>query len=565
MTQKNRDKKNSPKGIKFETAAASTARLQEGIDNYKEIEAALQESVLEMRTRNKILEIFHTIPDEQVYGKLLELILEVFKSKFGTFGYFDQEGSFVIPSMTREIYWEKCRVPDKEIIFKKGTFHGIWARAIEEKKTLYSNESSFNTPGGHIPITNTIVTPIIYQNRVISSIHLANKETDYDEGDRRLLETIADHIAPVLNARLERDRLEKERREAKQAILRSEERLARAQAMAHVGCWEIDLNSNEIWWSDELYRIFAVDPGTFTPQQESIGELIPAEDQDVINAAYQATVTHGEPIDLEHRVMLPDGTERWVHVIGKLERKADGTPARLFGTTMDITQRKKNEHDLERLYQQTRRDAETKTILLQELNHRVKNNLTIISSLLDLQVNSIDDPTAKSILNSTRHRIHSIALIHDKIYHTENITSIEAREYFNSIITQLNKVYGARQRDINIVVKIDNVPLPLAYAIPCGIILNELLTNAFKYSFHEGQTGEILVEFHKNNNRFDLSVGDNGVGLPAQLDFRTAETMGLRLINILTQQIKGEISLDQSKGTLFKITFTAKDPSMPLT
>jgi len=559
MAQKKREEKDSPKGIIIERAAAANAGLLQEIDNQEKFAAVLQDSVLEMTTRNKILEIFHAIPDEQVYEELLELILEVFKSKFGTFGYFDQEGSFVIPSMTREIYWEKCQVPEKEIIFKKGTFHGIWAQAVVEKKTLYSNTGPFNTPQGHIPIKNTLVTPIIYRNRVISSIHLANKETDYDEGDQRFLETIADHIAPVLNARLERDRLERERREVEQAILRSEERLARAQAMAHVGCWELDFDSNETWWSDELFRIFGQDPGTFTPHQESIYELIPTEDLAKVDAAYQAAVAHGEPFDLEHRLVLPDGSERWVHVIGKSERKSTGSPARLFGTAMDITQRKKNEHDLERLYQQTRRDAETKTILLRELNHRVKNNLTIISSLLDLQAYSIDDPTAKSILNSTRNRIHSIALVHDKIYHSDNISSIDALEYFNAIITQLNKVFGTRQRNINIMVKIDHVPLSITYAIPCGIILNELLTNAFKYSFPEGQTGEIIVEFHETNNRFVFSVGDNGVGLPAQLDFKTTETMGLRLINILTQQIKGEISLDQSKGTLFQITFTAKE------
>jgi len=558
MARKKREKKDSPRGITIERAAANAGLLQE-IDNQEKFAAALQDSVLEMTTRNKILEIFHAIPEEQVYEELLRLILEVFKSRFGTFGYFDQEGSFIVPYMTREIYWEQCQVPEKEIIFKKGTFHGIWARAVEEKKTLYSNTGPFNTPKGHIPIKNTMVTPIIYRNRVISSIHLANKETDYDEGDRRFLETIADHIAPVLNARLERDRLEKERIKVEQAILRSQERLARAQAMAHVGCWELDFDSNELWWSDELYRIFGQDPGTFTPHKESIYKLIPAEDLAKVDAAYQAAVDHGELFDLEHRLVLPDGSERWVHVIGKSERKSNGFLARLFGTAMDITQRKKNEQILEQLYQQTRQDAETKTILLQELNHRVKNNLTIISSLLDLQAHSIDDPTAKSILNSTRNRIHSIALVHDKIYSTENISSIDALEYFNAIITQLNKVYGTRQRNINIMVKIDHVPLPITYAIPCGIILNELLTNAFKYSFPENRTGEIIVEFHENNRRFVLSVGDNGVGLPTHIDFRTTETMGLRLINILTQQIKGEITLDQSKGTLFQITFTAKE------
>ncbi|NIM12548.1 MAG: PAS domain S-box protein, partial [Candidatus Aminicenantes bacterium] len=265
-----------------------TTRLQQEIDERKQVEEDLQASVLELRIRNEILEIFHTTPDEQVYGELLKLFLEVFKSKYGTFGYFDQEGSFVIPSMTRDIYWQKCRVPDKEIIFKKATFSGIWARAIKEKKTLYLNDGPFSIPEGHIPIKNTMVSPIIFRDQVISAIHLANKETDYDEGDRGLLETIADYVAPVLNARLERDRLERERRRTEQAVLRSEERLAHAQGIAHVGCWEIDLNLQVGWWSDELYRIFGVDPGDVTVSRESVGKLIPPGDLAVMNAAYEA-------------------------------------------------------------------------------------------------------------------------------------------------------------------------------------------------------------------------------------------------------------------------------------
>jgi PAS domain S-box-containing protein len=569
MPQKNSDEENSTKRVVGEEEELRKRNVEPGFykKEYKRLKEEEQhrteeygdivETLLELRIRNEILEIFHTTPDEQVYGELLKLFLEVFKSKYGTFGYFDQEGSFVIPSMTREIYWQKCRVPDKEIIFKKATFSGIWARAIKEKKTLYSNEGPFSIPEGHIPIKNTMVTPIIYHDQVISAIHLANKETDYDEGDRGLLETIADYVAPVLNARLERDRLEKERRRTEQAIQRSEERLAHAQGIAHVGCWETDLDSQEEWWSDELYRIFGVDPGVFTPSRESVGKLIPAEELAVMDAAYEAAVTHGEPINIEHRLVRPDGTERWVHVMGRLERNADGAPVRLFGTALDITGRKKTENELERLYEQERKDAETKTILLQEINHRVKNNLVMISSLLALQSESSTDPEAKSAFDNTRHRIHSMAIIHEKIYQSEYLSSINAREYFSSIITELDKAYGSLERLTNINVKVDNVSLSLKYAVPSGLILNELLTNALKHSFPDGRTGEIMVEFHKRNNRFVLSVGDNGVGLPAEVDFRKAKSMGLQLINILTRQLKGEINLDRSKGALFKITFPA--------
>jgi len=179
----------------------------------------------ELRIRNQILDIFLTIPDEQMYAELLNVVLSALRSEYGTFGYFNEDGSFTVPAITREIYWEKCNVPDKEIIFQRGTFSGIWNRAIKEKKTLCSNKGPFNTPDGHIPIKNTMVTPIYYRDKLLSAIHVANKSTDYDEQDKALLETIADHIAPVLYARLERQKEEKDRKEAEEALRKARDEL----------------------------------------------------------------------------------------------------------------------------------------------------------------------------------------------------------------------------------------------------------------------------------------------------------------------------------------------------
>ncbi len=195
------------------------------ITEIKRTEKELRESERELGIRNRILEIFLTIPDDKAYAKILKFILETFKSEYGTFGYFNENGAFVIPSMTREIYWEKCQVSDKDIIFERGTFSGIWEIALKERKTFYSNEGPFNTPEGHVPIKNTMVTPIIYRDEIISAIHIANKSTNYDEQDVRLLETIANKIAPILNARLERDRQEKERKNAEKALKKAHDEL----------------------------------------------------------------------------------------------------------------------------------------------------------------------------------------------------------------------------------------------------------------------------------------------------------------------------------------------------
>jgi PAS domain S-box-containing protein len=188
------------------------------ITEIKHTEEELRGSEQELGVRNRILEIFLTIPDDEAYAEILKFILETFKSEYGTFGYFDNNGDFIIPSMTREIYWEKCSVPDKEIIFERGAFRGIWEKALKGRKSFYSNEGPFNIPQGHVLIKNTMVTPIIYRDEIISAIHIANKPTDYDEQDVRLLETIAHKIAPVIHARVERDRHERERKQTEEAL-----------------------------------------------------------------------------------------------------------------------------------------------------------------------------------------------------------------------------------------------------------------------------------------------------------------------------------------------------------
>lgn len=200
------------------------------ITELKQSQRAREEAEAETRIRNRILEAFLTLPDDQVYGEVLEIILEVTGSSYGTFGYFNQDGVFVVPFMTGQIYWDECRVPEKEIVFKRGFFGGIWAKSIQEKRTLYCNHGPFNTPEGHIAITNTMATPIVFRGEVISAIHVANKPTGYDEDDVRTLETVARGIAPVLNARLERDKEERGRKKAEdqtRASLREKEVLLR--------------------------------------------------------------------------------------------------------------------------------------------------------------------------------------------------------------------------------------------------------------------------------------------------------------------------------------------------
>ena len=207
---------------------AANQQLEASNQQLRASEQTIRKSEQELTIRNKIANIFLTIPDEDMYEEVLPVVLETLESKFGVFGYIDEEGAFVCPSMTKDI-WDKCKVPGKNIIFPRETWgDSIWARAIREKNTLHSNKP-FTVPKGHIPVRRALMVPIIHQSETIGLFEVANKETDYNDEDIRLLETIADYIAPVLNARLQRDWKEREREQAEEKIKATNQQLVASE------------------------------------------------------------------------------------------------------------------------------------------------------------------------------------------------------------------------------------------------------------------------------------------------------------------------------------------------
>lgn len=183
----------------------------------KQVEAVLQENERELTIRNRIVEIFLTIPDEEMYGEVLQIVLETMESPYGTFAYIDENGDRIVPSMTRDI-WDECKMTDKGIFFPRDKWSDtLWARCLIEKKSFSSN-GPFKVPDGHMPVGRALATPIIYQGESIGNLMVGDKPTDYGETDKELLETIADHIAPVLHARLVNERNEKERKQVEEAL-----------------------------------------------------------------------------------------------------------------------------------------------------------------------------------------------------------------------------------------------------------------------------------------------------------------------------------------------------------
>ncbi|MBE0517497.1 MAG: PAS domain S-box protein, partial [Methanophagales archaeon] len=227
----------------------------------------------------------------------------------------------------------------------------------------------------------------------------------------------------------------------------------------------------------------------------------------------------------------------------------DGNIINYLSTQHDITDRKQAE-------EQIKASLREKEILLREIHHRVKNNLQIISALLDLQSKHVKDKEAFEMFRESQNRIKSMALIHEQLYQFKDLAKINMAEYIQKLATDLFYSYGVGRDRIELKLKAHDVLLGVNTAIPCGLIINELVSNSLKHAFSDGMEGEISIDLRSNNDHtFRLIVSDSGVGFPKDLDFRNTETLGLQLVITLVKQLKGTIELDRSTGTTFKVTF----------
>ena len=197
-----------------------------------------------------------------------------------------------------------------------------------------------------------------------------------------------------------------------------------------------------------------------------------------------------------------------------------------------------------------------KEVLLKEVHHRVKNNLQIISSLLNLQKDQVKDISTLRALRDSQSRVRSMALIHEKLYQSQSLAKIDFAEYVQSLTKDLFRSYQRTLGNIRLNIHADQVSLDLDYAVPCGLILNELMTNTLKYAFPDGRDGSIWIDLHAEPDQtLILRVADDGIGLPAGLDILKNKSLGLQLVNSLVKQINGTLVVESSSGTAFQVSF----------
>jgi two-component sensor histidine kinase len=221
----------------------------------------------------------------------------------------------------------------------------------------------------------------------------------------------------------------------------------------------------------------------------------------------------------------------------------------LANLNQEIFERTKLEENL-------KASLEEKETLLHETHHRVKNNMQVINSLLQLQSNAIEDNTIKEILKDSRSRVYAMAAVHETLHGSEKLSEIDLKNYLSKITTSIFQSYAADHSKVKLNSNVENSPINLNQAYPLGLIINELISNALKYAFPDNREGEIKVSVKKQDKELDLTIIDNGVGMPEDVDWKNTNTLGLKLVSTLVEnQLDGSIDMESKNGTKFAIKF----------
>jgi two-component sensor histidine kinase len=274
--------------------------------------------------------------------------------------------------------------------------------------------------------------------------------------------------------------------------------------------------------------------------------LVNPDDRQRVIAAVNDALHNRRSFSETYRVCQGDGNEIVVYAQAEVTFDAEGRGLRMLGIAQDVTVQ-------HRAAQQLRAALEQKEMLLREVHHRVKNNLQVISSLLFLQSQKANDPALTRMLDEMEWRVKAMALIHENLYQSTDVVRVDFRRYLQMLMDGLTSAHAGRP--VHVGTRLDDVSLEIQKAVPCGLIVNELVTNAFLHAFKNGAQGTIRVEFSQCNGRLELLVIDDGVGLPPEAQLNQSTSLGLRLVHNLTEQIGGKLEVHRERGTAFRLTF----------
>ncbi len=340
-----------------------------------------------------------------------------------------------------------------------------------------------------------------------------------------------------------------DRRAIEDKLRHSERLLNETQSISKTGSWSFNLKNGELYWSEETYKIYGFDSDLSGKElNDAFMNQFSEKEREHLNILVAKSITDKTPYSSERKVIDVDGKEKWIRGTGIPVLDENGIPFKIEGIVQDITEQKVIQQVIEK-------SISEKETLLKEIHHRVKNNMQVISSLLNLQANIIQDEKLKEILHDSKERIHSMAVIHDLLYRNHDVSMINFSDYISQLANELRASYSRTEKEISLKIDMPSVHYEIDLAVPLGLIINEILTNAFKHAFTEQNSGVVEIFLNRVNDKTSkLQIVDNGKGFNPSL-IESNQSLGMMIIENLTNQIDGELDLRSNPGgTTYEIT-----------
>jgi PAS domain S-box-containing protein len=489
----------------------------------------------------------------EIARAVLDQAKNLTRSRHGYVSEIDPETGDNVGHTLTEMLKGQCRMTGpgqnqgQGIIFhtdKNGRYSGLWGRALNNKKAFFTNDpasqpSSRGIPDGHIPLKNFLSVPVMLGKTLVGQIALANAERDYSDKDVLAVQRLAEFYTLAI-----------QRMRAEQALKASE---ANFSALAQ--------NANDA-------ILIAMDDRSHEYANRRAETLTGYTVEDLLKTG-SLRLVRVEPNKKSEPVRQKrSGREKTIRQYETVLIRKDGSTIPVEVSVSKTVWRGKSADlvflrdiaERKAMEEQIRQDIQEKEVLLKEIHHRVKNNMQIISSLLNLQSQYIKDEKTLELFRESQNRIRSMALIHERLYQSGNLAQVPFGDYVQTLAFHLFRTFGVAVGKVDLRIDIRNVFLEVGTAIPCGLIINELVSNALKYAFPPGhnrrKANRITISVKPlPPDRTVLRVKDNGIGLPKNLNPDTTRSLGLRIVKALVGQIEGTLEVKRDKGTVFSITF----------
>ncbi|OPY77875.1 MAG: putative sensor histidine kinase pdtaS [Syntrophorhabdus sp. PtaU1.Bin058] len=498
-----------------------------------------------MGLKNFLLDLYEKAPaltNKELFDYVLDEVVRLSDSAIGFFHLVsDDQKNVILTAWNREALNNCTAAYAAHYPIEQA---GNWVDCVRLKRPVVYNDfpcspNRKGLPEGHTPVRRFMSVPVVEGDKVRIIFGVGNKPVEYDMYDAVMIQVVANDLQRIIGER-----------SAEEALKRSEAYFRSLIENSSDVITILNEDGSIRYISPSVERVAGIKPADMIGR--NVFEYVHPDDASVAKGIFNRAVqTPGVTLSAEFRLWHNDSS--WHIYETATQNLLDNEAVKgIVANSHDITARRQAEEKIQASLRE-------KEILLKEIHHRVKNNLQVVSSLLNLQSGFLKDGESLDIFKESQSRVNTIALVHTKLYQSENLSEIDSAGFIEDLAGSLLQALGKGTEAVKIQTDIHDVYLNVDQAIPCGLIVNELITNTLKHAFPGGREGKITITMRSDGERIVVRFQDNGVGFPPAFDFRNTQSLGLQLVNILVAQLRGTIELVADGGAAFIITFPIRD------